>query len=187
MFKLPNNYLKSNNAMDVYNRVNYYYLSDATTQYTTKEDDKIKLRLKLALTYIKFAALILKYIILTQNVMAGASLAENTKKVLAAANVINLFLSIIYLMQDFVFGNATYMLNKNGLMLRKPSSLSVEKDVALLRNYVAKDTKDIVADKLSYFDFHKYVELRDAACTKLTLLNGWHGGKVMFHNFCNFN
>ena len=78
VFKLPNNYLKSNNAMDVYNRVNYYYLSDATTQYTTKEDDKIKLRLKLALTYIKFAALILKYIILTQNVMPGASSVENT-------------------------------------------------------------------------------------------------------------
>ena len=173
--------------MDVYNRVNYYYLSDATTQYTTKEDDKIKLRLKLALTYIKFAALILKYITLTQNVMPGASSVENTKKVLAAANVINLFLLILYLMQDFVFGDATYMLNKNGLMLRKPSSLPVEKDVTLLRNYVAKDMKDIVADKLSYFDFHKYVELRDAACTKLTLLNGRRGGKVMFHNFCSFN
>ena len=173
--------------MDVYNRVNYYYLSDATTQYTTKEDDKIKLRLKLALTYIKFAALILKYIILTQNVMPGASSVENTKKVLAAANVINLFLSILYLMQDFVFGDATYMLNKNRLMLRKPSSLPVEKDVTLLRKYVAKSMKDIVADKLSYFDFHKYVELRDAACTKLTLLNGRRGGKVMFHNFCSFN
>ena len=90
-------------------------------------------------------------------------------------------------MQGFVFGDATYMLNKNRLMLRKPSSLPVEKDVTLLRNYVAKSMKDIVADKLSYFDFHKYVELRDAACTKLTLLNGRCGGKVMFHNFCNFN
>lgn len=90
-------------------------------------------------------------------------------------------------MQDFAFGDATYMLNKNGLMLRKPSSLPVEKHVTLLRNYVAKDMKDLVADKLSYFNFHRYVELRDAACTKLTLLNGRRGGKVMFHNFCSFN
>ena len=120
--------------------------------------------------------------------MPDACSEENTKKALAAADEIDLFLSIFNIMQDLVFGNATYMLNKNRLItLRKSSSLPVEEDVSLLQNYVMKSMKDIVTDKFTYFDCHKYVELRDAACTRLTLLNGWCGGEVMFQNFCNFN
>lgn len=38
--ELPDVNSKSNNAMDMFNRVNYH-LSDAITQYTTREDGKI--------------------------------------------------------------------------------------------------------------------------------------------------
>lgn len=135
MFKeLPDINSKNNNAMDMFNRVNYYHLCDATTQYTTREDGNIKPGLKLVLTYIiKSATLILKGTILTQDLMPGACSEENIKKAFAAANDIDLFLSIFNMMQDFVFGNATYMLNKNCLItLRKSSSLPVEEDVSLL-------------------------------------------------------
>ena len=120
--------------MDMFNRVNYYHLCDATTQYTTREDGNIKPGLKLVLTYIiKSATLILKGTILTQDLMPGACSEENIKKALAATNDIDLFLSIFNMMQDFVFGNATYMLNKNCLItLMKSSSLPVEEDVSLL-------------------------------------------------------
>ena len=135
--ELPDVNSKSNNAMDMFNRVNYH-LSDAITQYTTREDGKIKPGLELTLMYIiNSAALILKGTILTQDLMPGAFSEKKHQEALAAANEIDLFLSIFNLMQIFVFDNATYMLNKNHpITLRKPSSLPREEDVSLLQNYV---------------------------------------------------
>ena len=71
---------KSNNAMDMFNRVNYH-LSDAITQYTTREDGKIKPGLELTLMYIiNSAALILKGTILTQDLMPGAFSEKKTPR-----------------------------------------------------------------------------------------------------------
>lgn len=135
--ELPDVNSKSNNAMDMFNRVNYH-LSDAITQNTTREDGKIKPGLELTLMYIiNSPALILKGTILTQDLMPGAFSEKKHQEALAAANEIDLFLSIFNLMQSFVFDNATYMPNKNHpITLRKPSSLPREEGVSLLQNYV---------------------------------------------------
>ena len=53
LFKeLPDINSKNNNAMDTINRVNYYHLSDAITQYTTREGGKIKPGLKSLYSHI---------------------------------------------------------------------------------------------------------------------------------------
>lgn len=164
--------------MDLFNRVNYFHLCEAISNYTTTKDNKVKSGLKVSLIYlIKTAALILKGTVLTQSLSQETSSEENTKKALNAANEIDLFLSVFNHMQDFVFGDAHYTLNKNRqVRLRKPCMLPKEEDVKTLKEFVVSRMKEIVAAKFEYFDYHRYVELRDAACTRLTLLNGRRGG-----------
>lgn len=80
-------------------------------------------------------------------------------------------------MEDFVFGNASYILNIIYLLnLGKTSSLTVKEDVSLPQNCW-----------FNCFDCQKYVEIRNVACARLTLLNGSYGGEVMFPSFFKFN
>ena len=182
---LPDIVSVNENSMDLFNRVNYFHLCDAISNYTTTKDNKVKSGLKVSLIYlIKTAALILKGTVLTQSLSQETSSEENTKKALDAANEIDLFLSVFNHMQDFVFGDAHYTLNKNRqVRLRKPCMLPMEEDVKTLKEFVVSRMKEIVAAKFEYFDYHRYVELRDAACTRLTLLNGRRGGEVSSNFF----
>ena len=70
----------------------------------------------------------------TEDLLPSAS-AEDSMKPIAACSEIDLFLSIFNIMEDFVFGNATYILNIIYLLnLGKTSSLTVKEDVSLPQN-----------------------------------------------------
>ena len=87
------------------------------------------------------------------------------------------FLRVLELWEDLVFGEAIYETNnKKQIKLRRPQSLPNERDVQAIREAVlkiiAEDTKD-----LNSFTESRFVRLRDAVCTRLTLLNGRRGGE----------
>ena len=66
--------------------------------------------------------------------------------------------------------------------------LPMEEDVKTLKEFVVSRMKEIVAAKFEYFDYHRYVELRDAACTLIDSVKwkAWWGGKFkLFSFFCN--
>ena len=87
-------------------------------------------------------------------------------------------------MKDFVFGDAHYTLNNSRqVRLGKPCMLPMEEDVKTLKDFVESRMKQIALAKFEYFDYHSYVELRDAACPRLTLLNGRRGGEVSLNFF----
>ncbi|XP_065675843.1 uncharacterized protein LOC136092052 [Hydra vulgaris] len=72
-----------------------------------------------------------------------------------SAKSISDFLVLLQLRKEEIFGDATYDLNeRRNISLKKPSKLPIESD-----------------------DLHAYVELRDAACTRIVLFNGRRGGE----------
>ena len=100
-----------------------------------KEDTNIKAGLKQNLYYlIKRAAKVLKGTFLTQK-------KDNE------ADEIDKFVSILEMLEDYIFGDATYELNKNrNIRLRKPSELPDEEDVTQFREYVMNKMKELVEE-----------------------------------------
>ena len=79
--------------------------------------------------------------------------------------------------QDYLFGDATYQLNKQRQVnLRKPSKLPLEEDLVKLRDHLIGKMKEICGN-YHFDDAHSYIELRNAASARLTLLNGCRGGE----------
>jgi len=95
------------------------------------------------------------------------------------AEEINRFSSILDGNENLIFGHATYLLNKNkNTNSRKPHNLPLEEDIRLIKLYIMTILKE-VEDAFFVIDSTKYVELRDAVCSRLTLLNG-RRGKYIF-------
>ena len=178
--ELPGVCIVNGNAMDLFTRGNFGHQRDAIDSYTTNSENKLKPGLKIGLNYlIKTCAKIMKGTILTIS-FNGNSSKEDNKIAVDMANEIDLFLSVFNLWQDHIFGDAAYSNNKERQMkLQKPASLPLEGDIRKLRDHVIMRKREIVHDKLTFFDEHLYVELRNAACTRLTLLNGRRGGEVI--------
>ena len=156
-------------AADMFNRVNFDNLKESIELFTAKKNSSgIKPGLKQNLFYlIKRTAKILKGIFLTQ-------------KRDDQADEVDKFVSILEMFEDYIFGDATYELNKNkNVRLRKPSQLPDEDDVKTVRDHVMKRMKELVEEPFNFFDSSCYVELRDCACSRLTLLNA-RRGKLCF-------
>lgn len=155
--------MENNNVSDMFDRSNFPQLANSVFEYTS-DGDKIKPGLKANLFYlIKKAASTLKVIYITER---KDGLADEVDK----------FLNVFKMMENNVFGDAVYALNKNkNVKLRKPSVLPLEEDVKKFRNHVLKRMKDLCKDPFHMFDSSSYVELRDCACARLTLINARRG------------
>ncbi|XP_041456679.1 uncharacterized protein LOC121408987 isoform X1 [Lytechinus variegatus] len=108
--------IKRGDISDVFQRENWVHLEQAVESCTIKEDGKtIKVALKLGLLYlIRNACKILKGTYLIQD---EDSRAEDIDK----------FLSVLDLNQSYLFGDATYHVNKKrGSKLRRPPELQKE-------------------------------------------------------------
>lgn len=69
-----------------------------------------------------------------------------------------------------MFGDASKELSiRKQRELRQPANLPLEKDVAVLRNYMKKAISDIVAKKT--IDEMLFVKLRNLVCCRITLFN----------------
>ncbi|XP_057296083.1 uncharacterized protein LOC130629325 isoform X2 [Hydractinia symbiolongicarpus] len=153
-------------ASDMFNRRNFEHLKNVIDVYTTSEDNELKAGLKQNIYYLlKRVAKVLK----------GHYLVSSDD---SAAEEIDRFISVLEMYEDFVFADATYQLNKNkNIKLRKPSELPLEEDMQLLKNHVMQRMKELLQDPFTIFDVSSYVELRDCACCRLTLLNARRGGE----------
>ena len=77
-----------------------------------------------------------------------------------------------------MFGDATYDLNqRRNTKSKKPAQLPLEDDIELIRHHILGVLARYEHDKFHLFDVHSFVELRDCACTRLTLFNGRRGGE----------
>ena len=67
--------------------------------------------------------------------------------------------------EDFIFGDARYKLTiskREKLLL--PEKLPLETDMVTIRNHTLK--------VISNIEDNSYIDIRDAACTRVTLFNG---------------
>lgn len=93
------------------------------------------------------------------------------------ADEISRFISTWKNWEDYLFGDATYELNKQRqINLRKPCRFPVEEGLLKVRETILKTMEEKSSD-YNFNDTHEFVTLRDAACARLTLLNGRRRGE----------
>ena len=91
----------------------------------------------------------------------------------AGSEEISRFVCVFEMWEDLIFGDAQYELNKRRqVKLRKPEELPHEDDIMALKNEVSR----IMTIKKEDSEF-SFIKLRDAVCTRLTLVNGRRGGE----------
>ena len=155
----------SSETSEMLERKNFEYFTHAVHSYTLTEQKDVKAGLKTALYYLikKFASIV-KASYLMQN-------RDDT------ATEIDRFLDVFALNKKLIFGDATYILNKNRQVnLRRPQSLPSEQDVTKLKTYTLNRISSL--DKTyEMWDTHSYAELRDLTVSRLTLFNARRGGE----------
>ncbi|XP_065665784.1 uncharacterized protein LOC136087250 [Hydra vulgaris] len=154
------------NAADMFLRQNFSSLKLAIEVYTDTYSENQKSGLKAALYYL---------ISSSAKKCIGNFLAQDNDD---SAKSISDFLVLLQLGKKEIFGDATYDLNeRRNISLKKPSKLPIESDVQMIRDYSISIMKKYKEDNFVLWDLHAYVELRDAACTRLVLFNGRRGGE----------
>ncbi|XP_065658548.1 uncharacterized protein LOC136083069 [Hydra vulgaris] len=154
------------NAADMFLRQNFSSLKLAIEVYTDTYSENQKSGLKAALYYL---------ISSSAKKCIGNFLAQDNDD---SAKSISDFLVLLQLRKEEIFGDATYDLNeRRNISLKKPSKLPIESDVQMIRDYSISIIKKYKEDNFVLWDLHAYVELRDAACTRLVLFNGRRGGE----------
>ena len=154
------------NAADLFIRCNFSSLKSAIEVYTDSDEDTQKSGLKAALYYL-IAGSAKKCI--------GQFLAQDKDD---SAKAISDFLMLLQLRKDELFGDATYDLNqRRNVKSKKPAQLPIEGDIKMIRCHVIDIMRKYQADVFHMWDIHSFVELRDCACTRLTLFNGRRGGE----------
>nr|XP_054771810.1 uncharacterized protein LOC129279772 [Lytechinus pictus] len=159
--------LKEDNAGDLFDRTNFQVLVESVGIFTLDKDtQELKPGLKIGVYYLlKKAATITKATYLAN--------AQDDK-----ATEIDKFLEVLKLNENFVFGDATYSLNKNRqTKLRKPQQLPLKQDVEKLRTHTLQKVEAMVNDKHLFWDRHQFVRLRDLTVSRLTLFNARRGGE----------
>ena len=86
---------------------------------------------------------------------------------------------LLKLRKDELFGDATYDLNqRRNVKSKKPEQLPLEGDIKIISRHAIDVMRKYEADAFHMWDIHSFVELRDCACTRLTLFNGRRGGEL---------
>ncbi|KAJ8050179.1 hypothetical protein HOLleu_03277 [Holothuria leucospilota] len=161
---------REGNIADMFIRANFTHLEQAVIEYTTKgfgnSTDDLKHGLKTAVYYlIKKACKLIKGMYLIDD--------EDDK-----ASDVDKFIDVFELSHDYLFGDATYAMNRNrNEKLRKPEALPLEEDIAKFREYTLFRMQAITRESYVVFDTHNFVELRDLLVSRLTLFNARRGGE----------
>ena len=94
-------------------------------------------------------------------------------------NEIDRFITVLELNHSFLFGDATYAINKNRqVKLRKPDELPLDEDMQKLRAYAVEEISGILNDEFTVGDAHTFKKLRDLTISRLTLFNARRGAVV---------
>ena len=151
------------NSRDVFLQQNFSSMRDALDE-CSHNGKKFKAGLKQNFLYL------LKRV---AKVLICLDLEKFDKK---GSEEISYFLKLLELWEDFIFGDAVYQSNKNReVKLRRPHNLPLEEDVIKIRNEILKRLSE--ETPLNLFNENSFVQLREAVCSRLTLLNGRRGGE----------
>ena len=145
-------------SQDMLVRKNFSVLTESVAAYTCSETTETKAGLKISFLYLikKFA----------KNQKALNRMNDQDDK----AGEIDKFLEVLSLNENYIFGDATYTLNRNRqTKLMKPEQLPLEEDMEKIREYTVHRISNIVNDSYLIWDLHLYAELRDLAVSRLTL------------------
>ena len=158
--------IKYKNGLDMLLRENFDVLKMCIEARTLTDDLKVKAGLKHGLHYtIRNAATIWKETFLVQRSVINSKEMDD-------------FVTILDLFKEFVFGDASYHINRaRQINLRKPEKLPIEGDVKLLRATILESIEKVTSDIYTLIDKHLYVELRNAICVRLKIYNGRRGGE----------
>ncbi|PIK40701.1 hypothetical protein BSL78_22456 [Apostichopus japonicus] len=152
-------------ARDMFERKSFNSLKEAIAAYTG-DGEELKLGLKLGIYYLlKKCCKIVK----------ATHLVKHEDK---EAEEIDRFVAVLELNYNFVFGDATYQINKNRQTnLRKPAALPVEEDIQKLRKFMLSTIRSMTEDEFLIWDSHNFRKLRDVIVSRLTLFNARRGGE----------
>ena len=123
------------NAQDMFLRSNFEKLRDTIDVYSTTTEGKLKPGLKQNLLYLlKRSAKALKAISLSNSKDEEATVIQN-------------FVQVLELWEDFIFGDAQYELNKRRqINLRRPENLPNEEDIKNVLETVTSTIKALTED-----------------------------------------
>ena len=152
--------------VDMFNRQNFTCFESAIREGTVRSDESMKSGLKIALFYlVKKASKIVKASYLVK------------RDDIAAAEV-GMFVEVLNMNYNFLFGDALYNLNTTrNVKLRKPAQLPLQSDVQALQMYTISRMKALNDDAFTYWSGHEFAELRDLAASRITLFNGRRSGE----------
>ena len=87
------------------------------------------------------------------------------------------FVNLLELWDDIVFGDTAYETNKRReVVLRRPEKLPDENDLKTIRKNILLKMEELTK-KFSYMSSSDCVQLRDAALSRLIILNGRRDGE----------
>lgn len=156
------------NAIDMFLPTNYTLFTEAVEQVTNSQDDGESMKSSLVrdIFYLvqKVAKMLKAHYLMKENDELSSKLER--------------FLVGFLDDQDSFLYSARYNMEKARLIkTRKPNLLPLESDVKIVREHTLKRMKELL-ETFEFFSSHSFIELRNNALTRLTLLNGRRGGEV---------
>ena len=162
-----------NNALDMFNKSNFFILMKSVESLSASEKDSgesIKSGFKLSCYYLLLSAA--KYFraqFLQEDNLENSTLVEN-------------FISVLKMNEKIYFSDSRVALDqKRQRFARKPKSMPIKEDMLLLRQHIQltlKNTFKHVTQSELAISPQDYITIRNAVCTKLTLLNARRGGEA---------
>lgn len=156
-------------ASYLFDRRNFPILEVVVQAITTKEDGvEIKHGLKQKVLYLLRSA---------ANILKGSFRAQMKDK---EADEVDYFLEVLSLNQNSLFGDAAFAVMKSRHEhLRMPEQIPEEDNVALLRNFMLQQIKEMTTKmRFSIPELNDFVMLRDSLCARVTLFNGRRGNET---------
>ena len=155
---------RHNNAMDMFNKINFQMLTKSIKEIGTDTNEKVKGGLKLSLYYL----------LLSCGRIFEAKLRHNEE--IEEADIVKNFLSDLKLFEYRLFGDARLSIETQQKKIsKKPSKLPLVEDLKMIRKYCVSKMQQFT--QFDLIDTTQYIELRNCAVVRLTLLNGRRGGE----------
>jgi len=165
-------------VIDMFHRRNYYILEQACIAYTSRANDSDlgdKSGLMIAVYYLLIDA--------AKKIKVHYMVLEDNSRAKDAAE----FLDVLAFNKHSLIGGATYNSNKNRqTRLRRTQNLPKEEDLGKLRAYTVDRISCIVRDEYLQWTMTEFLELRDLACSRLTLFNARRGGEPARLHLCDW-
>ncbi|MEO0685885.1 MAG: hypothetical protein AAFY76_12775 [Cyanobacteria bacterium J06649_11] len=159
-------FIKFGNSVDLFIRENFDIMCDSIDIITKKEDGAIKSGQRKNIYYM---------LVRSAKRLRDKLFQEKNDEL---SSELNSFLRLLKSNEDVLISNALYNLENQKLRKsRKPCQLPLESDIKMVFEHIQLKFTEFSSD-YSFWTPSSFVELRNAAMSRLTLLNARRGGEV---------